>query len=180
MKKYLLLILVAAVTGCMQSETDQAPAEAEMHDQSDATADEPSDHGSMDDADASAKRAELEQAMAIGLQIEDHNVGEGTEAVAGDSVVVHYTGWLFDESMPSNKGDKFDSSVDRGQPFPFNLGAGQVIKGWDLGVEGMKEGGNRTITIPSELGYGQRGIGPIPPNATLVFDVELLEVVKRK
>jgi len=87
---------------------------------------------------------------------------------------VHYTGWL---QVNGTKGNKFDSSVDRGQPFNFNLGAGQVIKGWDEGVAGMKVGGKRTLTIPSELGYGTAGApGAIPPNATLVFDVELLGV----
>ena len=104
----------------------------------------------------------------------DTVVGEGTEAVAGNHVDVHYTGWLFDEKAVDNKGKKFDSSLDRGQLFSFGLGAGQVIKGWDEGVAGMKIGGKRTLIIPSEMGYGARGAGgAIPPNATLVFDVEL-------
>ena len=104
------------------------------------------------------------------LQIEETKVGTGTEAVAGKSVTVHYTGWLTD-------GTKFDSSKDRGQPFTFQLGGGQVIKGWDQGVAGMKVGGVRKLTIPSTLGYGARGAGGvIPPNATLVFEVELLGV----
>jgi FKBP-type peptidyl-prolyl cis-trans isomerase len=99
-------------------------------------------------------------------------VGNGATAVAGKPVKVHYTGWLTD-------GKKFDSSVDRGQPFGFTLGAGQVIKGWDEGVAGMKVGGKRQLRIPPELGYGSRGAGSvIPPNATLIFDVELLEVGK--
>ena len=107
----------------------------------------------------------------------DHVVGTGAEAVAGKTVVVHYTGWLFDAAAPDNKGRKFDSSRDRGDKFSFPLGAGRVIAGWDQGVAGMKVGGQRTLTIPPELGYGARGAGGvIPPNATLVFDVELFEV----
>ncbi|MEK7532504.1 MAG: FKBP-type peptidyl-prolyl cis-trans isomerase [Patescibacteria group bacterium] len=102
--------------------------------------------------------------------IEDIKVGEGVEAKAGDTVSVHYTGWLTD-------GTKFDSSVDRGEPFEFNLGAGEVIKGWDQGVAGMKVGGKRKLTIPPDLGYGDRGAGGlIPPGATLVFEVELLTI----
>ncbi len=104
------------------------------------------------------------------LQIEDLQVGTGAEATAGRSVDVHYTGWL-------TNGTKFDSSVDRGRPFSFSLGAGRVIKGWDQGVAGMRVGGKRKLTIPPELGYGARGAGgTIPPNATLVFEVELLAV----
>lgn len=107
----------------------------------------------------------------------DTKVGEGEEAQAGCYVVVHYTGWLYDTSAPENKGKKFDSSRDRDEPFDFPLGAGHVIKGWDQGVQGMKVGGQRTLVIPSSLGYGTRGAGGvIPPNATLVFDVELLDV----
>jgi len=102
------------------------------------------------------------------LEIEDQIVGEGDEAVAGQTVEVHYTGWLVD-------GTKFDSSLDRDQTFSFKLGAGQVIAGWDQGVAGMKIGGARKLTIPPEMGYGERGAGGvIPPNATLVFKVELI------
>ena len=105
-----------------------------------------------------------------GLQYWDIVVGTGATAVAGKPVKVHYTGWL-------TNGKKFDSSVDRGQPFSFPLGGGQVIKGWDEGVAGMKVGGKRQLRIPPELGYGARGAGgAIPPNATLIFDVELLDV----
>lgn len=105
-----------------------------------------------------------------GLEYEDSKEGAGVEAKAGQTVSVHYTGKLTD-------GTKFDSSRDRGEPFKFRLGAGQVIKGWDEGVAGMKVGGQRTLTIPPDLGYGSRGAaGVIPPNATLVFDVELLDV----
>ena len=111
------------------------------------------------------------------LEIKDHVVGKGTEAIAGTNVAVHYTGWLYDPSKPEGHGNKFDSSVDRGEPFTFMLGGGQVIRGWDEGVAGMKEGGKRTLIIPSSMGYGARGAGGvIPPYATLVFDVELLDV----
>jgi FKBP-type peptidyl-prolyl cis-trans isomerase len=109
-----------------------------------------------------------------GLIINDTVVGTGKVAVAGEDVSVHYTGWLF---YGGERGKKFDSSKDRGQPFQFALGGGQVIKGWDEGVQGMKIGGSRTLTIPPELGYGARGAGGvIPPNSTLIFEVELLKV----
>jgi len=103
--------------------------------------------------------------------------GTGDEAVPGRRVSVHYTGWLHDPQKADGHGGKFDSSVDRGAPFDFQLGGGQVIRGWDEGVAGMKVGGKRTLIIPPEMGYGSRGAGGvIPPNATLVFDVELLGV----
>lgn len=105
-----------------------------------------------------------------GLKIEDIEVGSGVEAVAGKTVTVHYTGWL-------EEGDKFDSSLDRNAPFRFPLGAGRVIRGWDEGVAGMQVGGKRRLTIPPQLGYGAAGAGGvIPPDATLIFDVELLGV----
>ena len=106
-----------------------------------------------------------------GLKIEELSEGEGSIAENGQTVSVHYTGWLTD-------GTKFDSSKDRGQPFSFNLGAGMVIKGWDEGVAGMKIGGIRKLTIPANLGYGSRGAGGvIPPDATLIFEVELLDIL---
>lgn len=111
---------------------------------------------------------------ASGLQYEDTVVGDGAEATKGQTVTVHYTGWLYTDS---EQGAKFDSSKDRRDPFQFSLGAGMVIRGWDEGVAGMKIGGARTLIIPSDLGYGSRGAGGvIPPNATLKFDVELLEL----
>jgi FKBP-type peptidyl-prolyl cis-trans isomerase len=114
---------------------------------------------------------------AMPLQMNDLVEGTGAMALAGKMVEVHYTGWLFDASAPETKGRKFDSSRDRGEPFSFKLGAGMVIAGWDRGVAGMKIGGQRRLTIPPEFGYGARGAGGvIPPNATLVFDVELLGV----
>jgi FKBP-type peptidyl-prolyl cis-trans isomerase FkpA len=112
--------------------------------------------------------------MPNGLKYTDTKTGDGAIATAGNKVSVHYTGWLYKNDA---KGAKFDSSVDRGQPFQFTLGAHQVIPGWDQGVAGMKVGGKRTLIIPPELGYGARGAGGvIPPNATLMFDVELLGV----
>ena len=111
------------------------------------------------------------------LQVTDVTVGSGAPATAGKQVSVHYTGWLYDPKAADKHGKKFDSSRDHGEPFAFKLGAGQVIRGWDQGVAGMKVGGKRTLVIPSELGYGSRGAGgAIPPNATLLFDVELLGV----
>ena len=115
-----------------------------------------------------------EVTMKNGLKYDDTKVGTGAEAVAGKTVEVHYTGWLNDSGK---RGKKFDSSVDKGKPFTFPLGAGMVIKGWDEGVAGMKVGGKRTLMIPANLGYGARGAGSaIPPNADLIFDVELLGV----
>ena len=112
--------------------------------------------------------------LADGLKYTDAKIGDGSEAQKGYIVAVQYTGWLYKNG---NKGAKFDSSLDRGQPFAFALSAGQVIRGWDEGVAGMKVGGKRTLIIPPELGYGARGAGGvIPANATLIFDIELLKV----
>lgn len=111
---------------------------------------------------------------ATGLQYEDTTAGTGAEAKAGHTCVMHYTGWLW---VDGAKGAKFDSSLDRGSPFSFKLGSGQVIRGWDEGVAGIRIGGRRTLIIPPDLGYGARGAGGvIPPNATLLFEVELLEL----
>ena len=111
------------------------------------------------------------------IQMNDLAEGSGAMATSGKQVSVHYTGWLFDAAAPETKGRKFDSSRDRGEPFSFRLGAGQVIQGWDRGVAGMRVGGQRRLTLPPEFAYGSRGAGGvIPPGATLVFDVELLGV----
>jgi FKBP-type peptidyl-prolyl cis-trans isomerase len=122
--------------------------------------------------DPGAGASECEEAAVTtdtGLEIEDIECGDGETAEEGDLVTVHYTGTLED-------GTKFDSSLDRDEPYPFNLGAGMVIPGWDEGVAGMQVGGTRKLTIPPDLAYGEAGAGPIPPNSTLIFDIELLEV----
>jgi len=111
------------------------------------------------------------------LQITDIIDGDGPTAETGQTVVVHYTGWLYDPSQPDNKGEKFDSSVDRGEPFSFPLGGGRVIRGWDEGFAGMQIGGKRILVIPPDMAYGARGAGGvIPPNATLLFEVDLLDI----
>jgi FKBP-type peptidyl-prolyl cis-trans isomerase len=121
--------------------------------------------GAMSAAQAPATSPKAESVTT--LKIEELQKGTGAAAQAGQTVTVHYTGWL-------TNGTKFDSSLDRKQPFKFKLGAGQVIPGWDQGVAGMQVGGKRRLTIPSTLAYGSRGVGPIPPDSTLVFEVELL------
>jgi FKBP-type peptidyl-prolyl cis-trans isomerase FkpA len=112
------------------------------------------------------------------VQVIDNKVGTGKEATLGNTVVVHYTGWFYKPLARNQRGRKFDSSLDRKEPLDFRLGAGQVIKGWEQGVAGMKVGGKRTLIIPSELAYGKRGAGggSIPPDSDLIFDVELLDV----
>ena len=121
-----------------------------------------------------ATTAVADTAEEATLQIEIIKNGYGRAAVAGDLVTVHYTGWLFDDMAADNRGEKFDSSVDRGDKFQFPLGAGRVIKGWDEGVAGMLIGEKRVLTIPPDMGYGERGAGAaIPPGATLIFEVEL-------
>jgi FKBP-type peptidyl-prolyl cis-trans isomerase len=134
----------------------------------------PADAKPMAAAANALKEASKVITTASGLKYEDTKVGTGAEAKAGQLASVHYTGWLW---VDGKRGSKFDSSKDRGQPFDFPLGGGRVIKGWDEGVQGMKIGGTRVLTIPPELGYGARGAGgAIPPNATLQFEVELLGV----
>jgi peptidylprolyl isomerase len=123
---------------------------------------------------ATAQTAGKTVTTASGLQIIDTQVGTGATPQTGQTCVMHYTGWLYENGA---KGKKFDSSLDRGQPFEFPIGRGRVIAGWDEGVASMKVGGKRTLIIPAKLGYGERGAGgAIPPNATLIFEVELLGV----
>lgn len=126
----------------------------------------------------SAKSAPAAAAVAPPTELQKTDIVKGTgEGVSlGQVAVVHYTGWLFDGSAPEQKGKKFDSSRDRGEPFAFTVGAGRVIRGWEEGVQGMQAGGQRRLVIPPGLGYGDGGGGPIPPGATLVFDVELLAI----
>ena len=126
---------------------------------------------------AEAPGAKKEAAQITRLIKTDHKTGKGDQAKAGREVAVHYTGWLYDASAKDHKGKKFDSSLDRGKPIEFPLGAGMVIDGWEQGIDGMKVGGQRTLIIPPHLAYGARGApGAIPPNATLIFDVELLGI----
>lgn len=122
-----------------------------------------------------APAAAPSDASPIAMQKIDTVTGTGKEAVAGSTVVVNYTGWLYAPNAQQQHGAQFDSSVGR-QPFSFRLGAGQVIPGWDQGVQGMKVGGKRTLIVPAAMGYGEQGAGPIPPNSNLIFDVELLDV----
>ena len=128
------------------------------------------------DSQTSKKEMKLEKNITT-LVIKDTVLGNGRQAEKGLAVTVHYTGWLYDPNQKDGKGKKFDSSLDRNDPFVFNLGGGQVIRGWDEGVDGMKIHGKRTLIIPPDMGYGSRGAGgTIPPNAVLIFDVELLGV----
>jgi FKBP-type peptidyl-prolyl cis-trans isomerase FkpA len=128
-------------------------------------------------AEAAASPTASTGTETMPLQKTDLSPGAGVEIKSGQTALVHYTGWLYDAAAPENKGKKFDSSVDRNEPFEFPVGGGFVIKGWDEGVAGMKVGGKRRLVIPPEMGYGARGAGGvIPPGATLVFDVELVEI----
>ena len=123
---------------------------------------------------ANKEKDKMQEKEITELIIKDNKVGDGREAEKGLTVTVHYTGWLYENG---EKTTKFDSSVDRREPFSFVLGVGQVIKGWDNGVSGMQVGGSRTIIIPSDMGYGSRGAGSvIPPNSDLIFEVELIEI----
>jgi len=132
--------------------------------------------GGNDVAPSATATADTGLSSITTLQTTDLVVGTGATATSGRSLSVHYTGWLYKASAVDNKGTKFDSSLDRGTPYEFPLGAGQVIRGWDQGVAGMRVGGQRRLIIPPSLGYGAGGQGSIPGNATLVFDVQLLAV----
>lgn len=165
-------LAMLALVGCSRqpAEIDEPPPVAEERVGEQLPAEETPQKETEGATEKSAEQGE-EQATASGLKYVDLVLGSGALPEAGDKITVHYTGWLED-------GTKFDSSVDRGQPFSFVIGAGKVIKGWDEGVITMKVGGKRKLIIPSELGYGETGTpdGTIPPNATLIFEVELLEV----
>ncbi len=146
--------------------------------------DKPADSATTSAAPAPAAESAADEAApastgteTMPMQKIDLAPGNGAEIKSGQNALVHYTGWLYDAAAPDTKGKKFDSSVDRNEPFEFPVGAGMVIKGWDEGVVGMKVGGKRRLVIPPEMGYGARGAGGvIPPGATLVFDVELVEI----
>lgn len=157
--RWLLLAALATLAACGRGEAPEEPAA------------QPPAAGSESTPDAGGD-------IAPGLSARILETGSGPVVSPGQIAVVHYTGWLYDESQPDNRGQKFDSSVDRGQHFRFPLGAGRVIRGWDEGVAGMRVGEVRELTIAPEMGYGERGAGNvIPPNATLVFEVELAGIV---
>jgi len=166
----LIVVLAAAVVGCNQSSTTESSATSTS---TSATATPstttPSTTESAPPATATTENADgKEITMPNGIKYVDLKVGDGTLAESGMTIAAHYTGWL-------TNGTKFDSSLDRGQPYSFKLGTGQVIRGWDEGIKGMRVGGKRKLTIPPNLGYGESGMGPIPPNSTLVFEVELVD-----
>jgi FKBP-type peptidyl-prolyl cis-trans isomerase len=160
---FAIALTALLITACSRNEQPQAEAPAPAPEvAAESPAEATTDTGS----------------QAMSLQKIDLTPGNGAEIKSGQNALVHYTGWLFDAAAPENKGAKFDSSMDRNQPFEFPIGGGMVIPGWDQGVAGMKVGGKRRLVIPPELGYGSRGAGGglIPPGATLVFDVELVEI----
>ena len=159
----LAALFATALVGCSKNEEPSAPPASE------AT---PGDPAGTADAGATASSTVPGEPFMT-----DIKTGTGPAITKGQTAIVHYTGWLYSEGAPEKKGQKFDSSVDRNQPFSFPLGAGMVIQGWDEGVVGMQVGGQRRLVIPPEKGYGASGAGGvIPPNATLVFDVELVGI----
>ena len=168
MRAQSLVLALAVFTLAACSPKDDKPADSPTTAAAPAPATEPA-------ADAAAPAPTGTETMP--MQKIDLAPGSGAEIKSGQNALVHYTGWLYDAAAAETKGQKFDSSVDRNEPFEFPVGAGMVIKGWDEGVVGMKVGGKRRLVIPPEMGYGARGAGGvIPPNATLVFEVELLGV----
>ncbi|MBZ0266138.1 FKBP-type peptidyl-prolyl cis-trans isomerase [bacterium] len=172
MKRLIVLLISASflIFGCSQNSGDTAEKK-DMEKSHNTEVAENNHDGEMMTEDfvmPDYKKFEL-TTTASGLQYHDVKVGDGKEATSGEVVSVHYTGWLTDGNM-------FDSSKKRGEHFVFPLGGGRVIKGWDEGVAGMKVGGTRILVIPPELGYGERGVGPIPPKSTLVFEVELAKI----
>ncbi len=168
-----MLICAAAVlaAGCGQANDGGRAAEPGG---AETTAAPPAEKSGPEAAGGEAASTPTE--IVPGLTMRVLEQGSGTTAEAGDTAVVHYTGWLYDEAAANHRGAKFDSSVDRNQPFDFTVGAGEVIRGWDEGVRGMRVGEIRELTIAPHLGYGNRAVGPIPPGSTLVFEVELLDV----
>jgi FKBP-type peptidyl-prolyl cis-trans isomerase FkpA len=171
------LLVAAAAAHAQDSAAPKDPASATAT--ATATAASPANPANPVDPAAAATPADVQAPQGPHVQIIDHVVGKGKEASVGNSVTVNYTGWLYKPMAAKQRGRKFDSSLDAGRtPLDFRLGAGQVIKGWEQGVAGMKVGGKRTLIIPSELAYGHRGApgGSIGPDADLIFDVELLDV----
>ena len=162
--RLIAVALIATSIGCKKTDQSSSTTPASTPETSAPQATTPNPSSS-----ATSMPSGSEVKMPSGLVYVDVKVGDGALAEGGKRVSVHYTGWLTD-------GTKFDSSVDRNEPFMFELGSGQVIRGWDEGVKGMRVGGKRKLTIPSDLAYGPEGRGPIPANATLIFDVELLDV----
>jgi FKBP-type peptidyl-prolyl cis-trans isomerase len=172
MRRWVLLALLCAAAGCGNSGNSEG---SEGGGTGADAAGPPAETGTAAREVAGGTPARATE-IVPGLTARVLEEGSGTEVRPGDTAVVHYTGWLHDPQAAGARGAKFDSSVDRGQPFEFTIGAGQVIRGWDEGVRGMQVGEVRELTIAPHLGYGARGIGPIPPNSTLVFEVELLDI----
>jgi len=176
-----LSLALATLAACSRQGADEPASAAETS--VEAGADSAASSGTDTDGaasgtgDATSAASASASSAPMTLQTTDLKVGTGPAIAPGQVAVVHYTGWLYSDSAPDHKGQKFDSSRDRNQPFAFPLGGGQVIPGWDQGVAGMQVGGQRRLVIPPDLGYGARGAGGvIPPNATLVFDVELVGI----
>ena len=173
-----LFLITGGLSGCLaqQGETQEVTDTVETQEVTD-TVETQEVTDSVETRAAQIQDIQDVTVLENGLRIQIVFKGEGEEIKSGEVARVHYTGWLYDEGAPDGKGVKFDSSRDRGTPFAFKLGVGQVIQGWDLGVAGMMVGERRILTIPPELGYGDRGSGPdIPPGASLLFDVELVEI----